>query len=121
MIRKFFAIIAVAAALTGFSTTANAAYTKTSLNLRACASTSCHVKTVMPAGAHVKIRDCRGRWCRVKYRGVRGFASRRHIAKGTYRRQPHYPRPRNGVHLNLSGDGVKLGVGALLLYKLFKD
>jgi uncharacterized protein YraI len=53
------------------------------LNLRDGPGQQHRVLMVMPAGAAVTVGECRGEWCRVDYRGVRGYASRVHLGNGT--------------------------------------
>jgi uncharacterized protein YraI len=53
------------------------------LNLRDGPGQQYRVVAVMPAGASVTVGECRGEWCRVDYRGQRGYASRLHLGTGT--------------------------------------
>lgn len=45
------------------------------LNLREGPSLQRRVVMVMPAGATVRVGECRGEWCQVEYRSQRGFAN----------------------------------------------
>lgn len=45
------------------------------LNLRLGPGPNHRVIVMMPAGATVKVGECRGEWCQVEFRGQRGFAS----------------------------------------------
>jgi hypothetical protein len=45
------------------------------LNLRQGPGQEHRVVVVMPAGATVNVGECRGEWCKVEYRGQRGYAS----------------------------------------------
>lgn len=60
-----------------------------SVNLRACASTSCAKLTVIPAGAPVWIGGSQGGWYMVTYNGISGFASAKYIYAGG----PQYGKP----------------------------
>jgi uncharacterized protein YraI len=52
----------------------------TDLNLRTGAGTGFSVITVIPRGARVDVRACRGNWCAIMYRGLRGYVSARYLA-----------------------------------------
>ena len=45
------------------------------LNLRHGPGQEHRVIVVMPAGANVSVGECRGEWCKVEYRGQRGYAN----------------------------------------------
>ena len=45
------------------------------LNLRHGPGQQHRVIVVMPAGANVTVGECRGEWCKVEYRGQRGYAN----------------------------------------------
>jgi uncharacterized protein YraI len=45
------------------------------LNLRQGPGQEHRVIVVMPAGANVTVGECRGEWCKVEFRGQRGYAS----------------------------------------------
>ena len=45
------------------------------LNLRQGPGQEHRVIVVMPVGANVTVGECRGEWCKVEYRGQRGFAN----------------------------------------------
>src|SRR5687768_1277511 len=45
------------------------------LNLRQGPGPEHRVLVVMPAGANVTVGECRGEWCKVEFRGQRGYAS----------------------------------------------
>ena len=45
------------------------------LNLRDGPSLQSRIVSVMPAGASVTVGECRGEWCKVVYRGQRGYAN----------------------------------------------
>jgi uncharacterized protein YraI len=75
--------LALAAAVLLASAGAAAAATITGdLNLRRGPGTDFGVIETMPAGAHVRVLECGGGWCRVAWRGIEGFASASYIAEG---------------------------------------
>ncbi|MET0668632.1 MAG: SH3 domain-containing protein [Xanthobacteraceae bacterium] len=45
------------------------------LNLRQGPGSEHRVLFVMPAGANVTVGECRGEWCKVEFRGQRGYAN----------------------------------------------
>ena len=64
----------------------------TNLNLRQAPGSQHRVIVVMPAGARVSIHGCDGEWCRVEYRGRRGYASSIHLTgNGAYAAAPPPP------------------------------
>ncbi len=79
--------------------TASAAVVTGGLNLRSGPGTNHRVINTMPAGAHVRILNCSGSWCRVAFRGERGWASanyltghRRYTARRYYRGRRYVAR-----------------------------
>jgi uncharacterized protein YraI len=78
---KFLALAACAALMAGTGI-ASAATVTNDLNLRAGPGTNYPVVDTMPAGAHVNIRNCAGSWCRVSFRGERGWASASYLGQG---------------------------------------
>jgi uncharacterized protein YraI len=59
------------------------------LNLRQAPGPRHRVIVVMPAGARVNVNGCDGEWCRVEYRGQRGYASSVHLTgTGAYAAAP---------------------------------
>ncbi len=84
--------LALAAGVLALSAgTASAAVVTNSLNLRSGPSTRYHVIDTMPSGAHVNILNCSGSWCRVAFRGERGWASGHYL---TGSRSARYDRGR---------------------------
>jgi uncharacterized protein YraI len=75
---------------------ASAAVVTHDLNLRSGRGTGYRVIDVMPAGAHVAVLGCSGRWCRVNWRGTVGFASASYLAGhgAAYAAPPVYYGPR---------------------------
>jgi uncharacterized protein YraI len=63
--------------------TARPAMVESKLNMRDGPGQQYRVLVVMPAGATVTVGECRGEWCRVDYRGQRGYVSRIHLGNGT--------------------------------------
>ena len=77
--------------------TASAAVVTHGLNLRSGPSTSYRVIDTMPAGAHVRVLGCGTYWCRVSFRGIRGYAGssylaghRRYVARRYYGGERYY-------------------------------
>lgn len=62
-------------------------YATGSVNLRSGPGTDYRVITTIPAGASVEVYGCDG-WCRVDYRGYRGWASARYISSAPPRYRP---------------------------------
>ena len=75
--------------------TANAAFTRDTVNLRTGPGTGYSVITTLPAGAFVNVGRCVPRWCRVATRGVVGWMSAAYIGAGprVYRPPVHVYRP----------------------------
>ncbi len=48
---------------------------ESNLNLRDGPSLQRRVMVVMPAGATISVGECRGEWCKVRFRGHQGYAS----------------------------------------------
>lgn len=64
------------------------------LNLRQGPGPQHRVVTVMPTGARIAVHGCSGEWCRVEYRGQRGYASSVHLTgNGAYAAAPPPPAP----------------------------
>lgn len=76
-------LAAVLLLLSSGAVSARVAQVESNLNLRAGPGAQHRVIVVMPAGASVTIGECRGEWCRVDYRGQRGYASSLHLGNGT--------------------------------------
>jgi len=77
---KYLALAGAALLLSGSA--ASAAVVTHGLNLRSGPSTRYDVIGTMPAGAHVRVLNCTGAWCRVAFRGERGYASANYLAGG---------------------------------------
>jgi hypothetical protein len=58
------------------------ARTEADLNMRSGPGTGSGVVAVIPRGAVVNATDCGGGWCRVRYRGEVGYASRNYLDFG---------------------------------------
>ena len=56
-----------------------AVVTATSLNLRAGPGGGYGVLARMPHGASVQTLDCKDEWCRIRYRGLTGYAASGHL------------------------------------------
>lgn len=56
-------------------------YTTANLNLRAAASTSSYVITVVPKGTIVTMQECNCDWLPVSYNGVNGYISTKYLSK----------------------------------------
>lgn len=67
--------------LTAASAWAYPATITASVNLRTGPGLGNPVITVLPRGATVDVRRCRGNWCEVTYRNWRGFVSQRFVAQ----------------------------------------
>jgi uncharacterized protein YraI len=67
----------------GVAASARSAVVETKLNLREGPGSQHRILVVMPEGATVTVGDCDGEWCRVTYRGQRGYASGVHLNNGT--------------------------------------
>ncbi len=76
---KYLALAAGALLISGGA--ASAATVTNSLHLRSGPGTHYRVVATMPAGAHVRIRNCTSSWCRVSFRGESGWASANYIAQ----------------------------------------
>jgi uncharacterized protein YraI len=63
-----------------------------SVNMRACASTSCARIGVVPAGAQVWVGGAQGGWYLVTFNGRQGFVSGRYIATVMADRSPRFFR-----------------------------
>jgi uncharacterized protein YraI len=88
--------LTAAAVLLASSVAASAApvVLETNLNLRQAPGPQHRVIAVMPAGARVIIGGCNGEWCRIDYRGQRGYASSAHITgNGAFAAAPPPPPP----------------------------
>ena len=92
------------------------------LNLRSGPSTRYDVIGTMPAGAHVRVLNCTGAWCRVAFRGERGYASANYLAGGrhytgrsyrgrTYARDYYRSRPYYGGPTVVYGGSPYYGSG----------
>jgi uncharacterized protein YraI len=75
-------LFGAASALVLSASAANAvpATAETSLNVRSGPGTEYEVIGAIPAGATVDVRGCTGNWCRVRFSGGSGFASRSYLA-----------------------------------------
>jgi uncharacterized protein YraI len=85
--------------VTLFAGSASAAWkarTTTELNMRSGPSTRYGVVDVIPYGHRVKVYNCNGSWCKVKFRGHRGWASRSYLGAGKshYQSKKRYNRKR---------------------------
>jgi len=68
-------------------------YTTGNVNLRTGPNTKYRKITVVPAGARIEVYRCAS-WCRINYRGYRGWVFGKYVAAGpVYRRAPGYRRP----------------------------
>ena len=73
---------------------ASSGYAVTDVNLRSGPGVRYRVKAVIPRRARITIYRCRVRWCRVSWRGIRGWTSRRYVAFArTYRPRRRVYRP----------------------------
>ncbi len=66
------------------------------VNMRSGPGVRYRVKAVVPRGARVNVRFCRRSWCNVRFQGLRGWVSRRYIARSgrrVYRRPRYRYRP----------------------------
>ncbi len=61
------------------STAEPAVVSATSLNLRAGPGASERVLARMPQGARVTVSNCGPEWCRIRYRGLNGYAAIDHL------------------------------------------
>lgn len=71
-------------------------YAVADVNMRSGPGVGYRVKAVVPRGARVRVRYCRRSWCNVRFRGIRGWVSRRYISRQgrrTYRRPRYRYRP----------------------------
>ena len=68
--------------LSGAGVSARTAMVDNKLNLRDGPGQQYRVVVVLPAGSTVTIQECRGEWCRVDYRGQRGYVSSVHLGNG---------------------------------------
>lgn len=59
------------------------AIVSTDLNMRSGPGTNYRVVDVLPGGATVDVRGCSGSWCRVRWGGDVGYASRNYLSRGT--------------------------------------
>src|SRR5882672_8589561 len=66
-------------ALSTGSAAAAPAVVEAGIDLRSGPGTQFAVVTVIPPGATVDVRGCDGRWCRVSFAGVAGFADRGYL------------------------------------------
>jgi uncharacterized protein YraI len=80
------ASVGIAAAIlagTIVPTMAAEAVAATTLNVRACASTSCRVVDVLRRGERVEVEYCRrDNWCFITRRGPDGFVNARYLTRG---------------------------------------
>ena len=67
--------IAALLLLSGVAASARPAVVESKLNLREGPGPQHRVMLVLPAGVTVTVGECHGDWCRVDYRGQRGYAS----------------------------------------------
>lgn len=92
---KILAAFALFAGLAGAApASAASAHTVADLNLRAGPSVRYHRIAVIPAGSRVAVGRCLSsrNWCKVRWRGLRGWVSSRYLR--FIRFQPrYYPRP----------------------------
>ena len=58
---------------------ATVGYVRADVNMRTGAGVRYRVKAVVPSGARITVYRCELRWCRVSWRGTRGWVSRRYI------------------------------------------
>ena len=73
---------------------ASSGYAVADVNLRSGPGFRYRVKAVIPRRARITIYRCRVRWCRVSWRGIRGWTSRRYVAfTRTYRPRRRVYRP----------------------------
>jgi uncharacterized protein YraI len=52
------------------------------LNLRSGPGPNFAIIDTMPAGSHVRVLECGAGWCRVRWRGIEGFASASYLGEG---------------------------------------
>jgi len=83
-------LVFVAAAAAGTPASARTARTIADVSMRAGPSVRYHRVAVIPAGFRVDVRYClqRRSWCRVRWRGLGGWVSRRYLSFAGYR--PRY-------------------------------
>lgn len=100
--RRLIAVLIFAAAAAACTpAAARTARTTADVNMRAGPSVRYHRIAVIPAGSRVDVRYCLDRraWCRVRWRGLGGWVSRRYLSFAGYRpryySEPpiYYPRP----------------------------
>ncbi|MEJ2374381.1 MAG: SH3 domain-containing protein [Pseudolabrys sp.] len=99
---------------------ASAAVVTHGLNLRTGPSTRYRVMDTMPAGAHVRVLNCTSYWCRVSFRGMRGWASRNFLAGARryyarryyYRSYPYYGYGHYGSYAYAPGFSIGIGFGS---------
>ncbi len=60
-----------------------AVVTANNLNLRAGPGAGYGVLARMPHGAGVQMLDCKDDWCRIRYRGLTGYAASGHLDTGS--------------------------------------
>lgn len=113
---KYLALAAGALLISGGA--ASAATVTNPLHLRTGPSTHYRVVATMPAGAHVRIRNCAGSWCRVDFRGETGWASANYLGHGRrayraryYRARPAYRAYAQAPAYYDEGPGFGIGFG----------
>lgn len=79
-------ILAVACAIPSVASAAPG-YTTGSVNLRDGPGTKYRKITVVPAGARIEVYRCTS-WCRINYRGYRGWVYAKYVAIGGIYRRP---------------------------------
>lgn len=79
-------------------TSAHAAQTTHNLHLRQAPSLQAPILLTMPAGSRVSVRKCNAGWCRVAYKGRKGYASQTGLSQASGREalmvvpiDPSYP------------------------------
>ena len=132
MRKNLFAALISLFAVFGVTAAANAAYTKSAVNLRSGPGTGYHVILTMHKGAHVRVLHCGHSWCRVRAGGHKGWMAKRYIGyarkhsgvKSYHHSHGHYHHSHGYGHKHHShshhSHGTKTIVGGLILYLLHK-
>lgn len=86
-----------------------AAVVTSELNLRRGPGTNYNVIASMPAGARVRVGPCTGNWCKVGWRGHRGYAAAGYIS-GERRISREHPRWRASAATRTAGIPQTTGI-----------
>lgn len=96
MLLSLGALAAVGIIVLGAASEALAARVTADLNVRRGPGVHYARIGVVPAGRHVDVIECIGRWCQIEYRGLVGWVSARYLAEDGYYYTPLprvYPAP----------------------------